>query len=96
MPLTVNKTIQPIKVTGATDADTEILPKTSYVFIQFIRWYKPTTTGHLSHITDGDGNTIIKMNAISADDSQMWPIYGGYDGIRCDDLDSGELYIHIK
>ena len=94
--ITANTAIQPIKVTGTTDADTEILAKTKHVFIQFIRWYKPTTSGHLCHITDGDGNTIMKMNATSANDTQMWPVYNGYNGIRCDDMDSGELYIYIK
>lgn len=96
MALTVDTTIQPIKITGTTAADTEIFSKDQGVFIQFIRWYKPTTIGHLCHITDGLGNTIMKMNATAVNDTQMWPVYNGYHGIRCDDMDSGELYIHIK
>ena len=94
--LTVDRTIEPIKVTGTAATDTKIVPKGTHVFIRFIRWYKPTTSGHLCHITDANTNTIIKMNATSANDTQMWPIYNTYDGIRCDDMDSGELYIHIK
>ena len=95
MALTVVNTKEPIKVTGTTAADTEILPTTLFVFVRFIRWYKPTTLNHLCHITDGDGTTIIKMNATAANDTQMWPIFKAYHGIRCDDMDSGELYIHI-
>jgi len=94
MPLTVDRTIQPIKVTGATDADTEITSDDT--FIHFIRWYNPTTAGDLCHITDGNGNTIIKMRADVDNDTQTWPIYNAYKGIRCDDMDSGELYIHIR
>ena len=94
MPLTVVNTINPIKVTGTTSADTEILEHLAHV--KFIRWYKPTTAGHVCHITDGARNTIIKMNAEGDNDTQMWPIFTTYDGIRCDDMDSGELYIHIS
>lgn len=96
MALTVTKEVEPIKVTGTTASDTEILGSDILVFIRFIRWYKPTTSGHLCHITDGDKRTIIKMNATAADDTQMWPIFKKYHGIRCDDMDSGELYIHVS
>ena len=94
MALTVDSAVNPIKVTGTTAADDEILAAGNIVFIKFIRWYNPSTDGHLCHITDKDGNTIIKMNAEAANDTQMWPIYDKFDGIRSDDLDSGEVYIH--
>ena len=96
MPLTIDKTIEPIKVTGTTAADTEILANTVLAHIKFIRWYNPTTSGHLCHITDGSGVTIIKMRADKDNDTQMWPIFRTYSGIRCDDMDSGELYIHRR
>ena len=95
MPLTVTNTVNPIKITGTTSADTEILGDSVLAHVKFIRWYKPTTAGHLCHVTDGNRRTIIKMNAEGANDTQMWPIYNSYFGIRCDDMDSGELYIHI-
>lgn len=94
MALTVDHTIEPIKVTGTTNADTEILPVADLVHIRFVRWYNPTTTGHLCHVTDGHGNTIIHMRADKNNDTQMWPIFKSYNGIRCDDMDSGTLYIH--
>ncbi|MCK5604836.1 hypothetical protein KAR91_23300 [Candidatus Pacearchaeota archaeon] len=95
MPLSILNNINPIKVTGTTSDDTEILATTVLAHIKFIRWYKPSTDGHLCNVTDGQGNTIMKMNAEAADDTQMWPIYTSFYGIRCDDMDSGELYIHI-
>lgn len=94
MPLTVVNTINPIKVTGTTSSDTEVFPD-QLVHIKFIRWYLPTTSGHLCHLTNTIGDTIIKMNAEADNDTQMWPIYTSHKGIRCDDMDSGELYIYI-
>ena len=94
MPLTVDNDVNPIKVTGTTTTDTEILPH-QLVHIKFIRWYKPATDGDLCHVTNANGQTIMKMNAEADDDTQMWPIYCSFYGIRCNDMDSGELYIHI-
>jgi len=99
MPLTVVSNVNPIKITGTTATDTAILVNASgdprLVHIKFVRWYSPDTAGDKCHITNGMGQTIIKMEAEADDDTQMWPIYCTYDGIRCDDMDSGELYIHI-
>lgn len=92
----VENTIEPVKITGAIAADTEIFASNVPVGVKFVRWYNPTTEGHLCNITDGEGNTVIKMRADKANDTQMWPIFKTYHGLRCDDLDSGELYIHIK
>lgn len=93
MSLTVDKNGSPIIVTGTTDADTEILSKSGIVHIEHIYWYNPTTNGHLCHITDGDGRTILPMYA-AANVSQYFEINHSYYGIRCDDMDSGTLYIH--
>jgi hypothetical protein len=94
--LTVNASVNPIKITGTTATDQEILSSDKGItHVKFIRWYNPSSAGHFCHVTDGSGNTIVKMNAEAANDTQMWPIYSSYFGIRCDDLDSGELYIHI-
>lgn len=94
MALTVVNTTNPIKVTGTTAIDTKILGQ--LVFIKFIKWYKPTTIGHLCHITDEDGNTIAKLYCDTVDVSKIEPIFLTVDHIHCDDLDSGELYIYIK
>lgn len=94
MPLTVTNTINPIKVTGTTASSTAILTKGA--FVKFIKWYKPTTVGHLCNITDGDGNTIVKMYCDTANTSMTEPVFLWVDHIYCDDMDSGELYIYIR
>ena len=94
MALTVDTTIEPIKVTGTTATNEEIVAKGKLVFITWIRWYNPTSSGDLCHVMDGESKTIMKMNATADNDTQMWPLFKLYDGIRCDDMDSGELYIY--
>lgn len=94
MALTVVNTINPIKVTGDTAADTVILARRA--FIKFIKWYKPTTVGHLCHITDSEGVTIAKLYCDTANVTQIDPLFISVNGINCDDLDSGELYLYIR
>jgi len=94
MPLTVDKTRNPIKVTGTTAADTEIISKMA--FIKFIYWYKPTNTGNLCVLKDKEGGEIIAMRCEANDESQMWPLWTLWHGIRCDNMDSGTLYIYIS
>jgi hypothetical protein len=47
-------------------------------------------------LKDSNGNEIFEMNAVIANDSQMWPIYKYVDGIHCDDMDSGTLYLYLR
>jgi len=97
MPLTVDRTAgTPIIVTGTTSADTEIVPSHEKIYFRFIRWYNATTTGHLCNITDKEGKRILTMRAEKDNDTQLWPIFTAYYGLRCDDLDSGSLEIHIR
>jgi len=93
MPLTTVNTITPIKVTGTTAADTEILGVP--VYIKFIYWYKPATAGHLLSLVDKSGNDIVVGRCETDDESQWFPIYTKFDAIHCDDMDSGTLYIYI-
>jgi len=94
MSLTSDTNGTPIKVTGTTNSDTEIVPETKLIYVKYVYWYNPTTTGHLCHITDGQGRSIIKMRAETDGDTQMWPIGSSFYGLRCDDMDSGTLYIY--
>ena len=94
MSLTVDDDGTPIIVTGTATADTEIREDITY--IKYVYWYNPTSTGHLCNITDGVGRSIIKMRAECDGDTQMWPIGLTVKGIRCDDMDSGTLYIYIS
>ena len=84
----------PIVVTGTTSSDTEITG--SNVGLKLIYWYNPTTTGHLCNIVDSAGRNIIKMRAETNNDTQMWPIFKWCEGIHCDDMDSGTLYLYLR
>ena len=95
MPLTVDSDFSPIKVSGTTSADTEIVtPASSLIKIKFVYWYNPTTIGHLAMLKDGFGHEILPMRCEVPNESQVWPVWTAYDSIRCDDLDSGTLYIY--
>lgn len=92
MALTVDATRNPIKVTGTTAADQEIYGNP--IYIKFIHWLKPTTVGHLLTLKDGSGNDIGSFYCDTVDESQIHPIFSKFDSIRCDDMDSGTLYIY--
>ena len=78
---------------GATSAITKPLR------IKAIRWYRPTTADHkASLLVASGGDTVWKANATVA--KQDLVQYFGQVGIRvdglyCDDLDSGILYIYV-
>jgi len=96
MSITVDSEGSPIKVTGTTESDEEILASNQKAYIKFIYWYKPTTTGHLVTLTDGQGKEIITMRAEADNGSQQWDIDTQYYGIRTSDMDSGTLYIYVR
>jgi len=94
MTLTADTNCTPIRITGTTSTDTQIIPKGQLIYVKYVYWYNPTTTGHLCHLTDGSGKSIIKMRAETDGDTQMWPLGIKFDGLRIDDMDSGTLYIY--
>ena len=94
MALTTDTTGNPIKVTGTASSDETITDVLA--FVKWIYWYKPTTAGHLINITDKHGNTIVPGYCETDNESQWLPIYSTCDGIHCDNMDSGALYIYIK
>ena len=94
MALTVTN-FKPIKITGTTATDQEIInPSGGIIRIKFVYWYNITTAGDLCLLTDKYGNEIIPMRCEVDGESQMWPIYTAYSSIHCNDLDSGTLYIY--
>jgi len=93
-PFTVYADGNPIRITGVTGSSEEIVARFIHK-VKFIRWYNPATSGDLCAIQDGAGCEIISMNAEANNDTQHWPLDIGVDGLYCDDLDSGELYIYI-
>jgi len=95
MALTVDKDFSPIKVTGTTAVDQEVInPETSLIKIKFVYWYNPTTAGDLCVLTDEYGHEIIAMRCETDGISQVWPIFTVYASIHCNDMDSGTLYIY--
>jgi hypothetical protein len=96
MAITVNANINPIQITGTTDADTEVVPSNKSVFIKHIVWYKPTTIGHLLSLKDKSGNVIAAGYCEAADQTVYIPVFIEVSGVRCDDMDSGTVYIYYK
>ena len=93
MTLSIRKDNTPLKVTGTTSVKQAVIERP--VFIKFVYWYKPTTAAHLFVLKDSKGFEITKGYCETGNWSQYHPIYGRYDGIYCDDLDSGELLIYL-
>ena len=90
---TVENTINPIKCTGTASADEEILGRPAY--IKFIYWYNPSTEGHLLALKDPSGEDIVVARCEADNESQWLPVFTRFNGIHCDDMDSGTLYIYI-
>ena len=96
MPLTVDSTVNPIKVTGTTDTSAVIVASGNLVKIKFIYWLQPTTIGHKLALQDGEGNDIVELYCDVANKPQWAPIFTTYDGLYSDDMDSGTLYIYRR
>ena len=94
MPLTIDSTGNPIKVTGTTAAREEIFAGPG--LIRFIRWYNPTTIGDLLELKDKGGNDIIILRCEKASQTQTEPVFLNTHGIISDNMDSGTLYIYMK
>ena len=92
MSLTVNKTITPIKVTGTTSASQVITD--DLITIKHIYWLKPTAVGDICSLKNRAGADIVVLTCEAANESQLFPLFTIFDGIYCDDLDSGTLYIY--
>jgi len=93
MVIAADATQKPIVVTGTTSADTSIY--SGVVYIKFVHWLTPSTVGHEVQLQDNDGNDILNLYCDTASKSQWAPIWGKYNGIRSDNVDSGTLYIYI-
>ena len=92
MAITVDKTRSPIKITGTSVASTEVI--TGIIYIKHIYWYVPTTVGHICSLKDRSGGDIAVLACEVVNESQLFPVFTTFDGIFCDDLDSGTVYIY--
>ena len=72
------------------------------VGIQSILWTNITTAGHLLSLKDKNGNIILPLVADAPGSSGKLAYYVPFprglsaNGIYCDDLDSGDVYIYIS
>jgi hypothetical protein len=92
MPITVDKDGNPIKVTGTTSAKTQVREKP--INVKSIYWLQPTTQGHKLALQHVDGRDIIELYCQNANESIHADINIVCNGIYCDDMDSGTLYIY--
>ena len=86
----------PIVVTGTTDATDDI--KTTTVLISQLYWLQATTGGHLLSLQDGNGRQLFAFYCTTANTSQTFlfdPPLIATDGLYCDDMDSGTLYVFV-
>ena len=89
-----DETVNPMIVTGAVVASTKITDKKTY--LKFVRWYKPTSIGHLLSLTDKEGKALTKGYCDTADVSQDIPVFTVCNGVYIDDMDSGALYLYRR
>ena len=89
-----DETINPMIVTGAIVGSTKVTDNQTY--LKFVRWYKPTTIGHLLSVKDKEGNLVTTSYCDTADVSQDIPVFTLCDGIYVDDMDSGALYLYRR
>jgi hypothetical protein len=83
-----------IKVTGTATSSEKITD--ALIDISSIYWLQPTTAGHLCNLIGKNSQPIISMRCESDNISQQWDINIVVDGIYCDDMDSGTLYIYRR
>ena len=84
----------PIQITGTTNTNDKITD--DLVYVKFIYWYAPTTAGHLCSIKDKVGKVVGKFKCEVDNRSDILPVCQLSQGLYCDDLDSGEVYIYIR
>ena len=94
MAITPDITGNPFLVTGTTNTNDKITD--GRVFIKYVYWYNPTTVGHLVHLVDKSRKEILKLRCEAANESQPFALWTAWDGIYCDDMDSGELKIYVS
>lgn len=66
-----------------------------WINIKQVRWENPTTIGHLMTLHDKDGNEIITMIAVTANEDIQENGPGWVHGVDLVDLDSGEAVLFV-
>ena len=86
--------INPIPVASAISALTIVTPK--LLLVRAVYWYNPATAGDLANFVDNYGNVIIPLRCEVDNQSLFYELNIMCDGINCDDLDSGTVYIYTR
>lgn len=102
MALTIDESINPIKVTGTVATGQAVTTYRGRV--QMIVWTGATTDGHLLSVTNKEGTDIWKATMATSNltenivaDFSGFPGNGlNVNGISIDDMDSGEVLIYIE
>jgi len=94
MPLTVDTTRSPIKVTGTTAASSAIIQAT--ISVQFVWWLNPTSAGDLLTIVDENDRHVAPMRCQIDGEAVLLPVYAVYPGLSITDMDSGTAYIFYR
>lgn len=88
-----------IIIGGTTSTSVEITSK--LIYVQGVLWKGATTAGHKMMLKDNDGDIAIPMvsDAPGTSGELMYyvhfPVHAHpFDGLHCDDLDSGTLIIY--
>ena len=84
----------PIVIESAIVASTQVT--NDLIYIKSVYWYRPTTAGHLASLKNRNGDVIIPLRCEADNISQWFDISLSVDGIYCDDLDSGTLYVYCR
>lgn len=96
MALTIDKTGNPIRVTGTTDTDAEIYaPSNALAFVREVSVWGFTSQGHKAVFKDEHGKYIAELIASAANANETQRVYSAYQSIHCDDLDSGTVLIYL-
>ena len=84
----------PIVIESAISGSTKVT--NNQVYIKSVYWFNPTTAGHLAFLKNIHGDAIIPLRCESDGVSQFLEINVLADGVYCDDLDSGTLYVYCR
>jgi hypothetical protein len=84
----------PIVIESAISESTKVTD--NQIYIKSVYWFNPTTAGHLASLKNFHDDVLIPLRCESNGVSQFFEINVLADGIYCDDLDSGTLYVYCR
>jgi len=89
-----NKGVGIIHITGTTSTPQTIFSELRY--IDMIIWNGGTAGGHKVHILTGNDKPFLGFTFFAVNQSERIKIGRDINGMKIDDLDSGELFIYFR